>query len=227
MTEKDKRHILALYKGDITHTDEQVGKVTAKLKELNLEQDTMLVIVSDHGEPFGEHGTVRKYGVPLYEELSRIVFIVKKPGLVPPGERTKALVENIDLTPTIFDILGIKPPLRKGLKKFLGHGVIEPFDGVSLSPLFKNSDLAVHKEIYLGAFGLRSGIRQDRWKFIDNRGEKPNELFDMEEDPEERINLAENKESLVRDLHHKLWEFQARWSEILSWRDEPARSTEE
>jgi len=114
MTEKDKRHVLALYMGDITHTDEQVGRVIEKLKELNLEQDTMVIIVSDHGEPFGEHGTVRKYGVPVYEELSRIVFIIKKPGLVPPGKRTKALVGNIDLAPTILDILQIAP-LREGI----------------------------------------------------------------------------------------------------------------
>jgi len=224
MTEKDKKHVLALYMGDITHTDKQVGKITAKLKELNLEQNTMLVIVSDHGEPFGEHGTIRKYGVPIYEELSRMVFIIKKPGVVPSGKRSKALVGNIDLAPTILDLLGIEPPPRKEYIRFMGHGVSEKTDGVSLSPLFKDSNLSVREEIYLGAFGLRSGICQGWWKFIDNRGEKPNELFNLEEDPEERVNLAEDKKALARNLHHKLWEFQAKWSAILSWRDEPTRA---
>jgi len=109
----------------------------------------------------------------------------------------------------------------------MGHGVKEHFDGVSLSPLFKNDDFFVREEFYLGAFGLRSGIINSQWKFIDNRGEKPNELFDIEEDSEERVNLVKQKKDLVRKLHRKLWEFQARWSAELSWRDEPARTAEQ
>ena len=55
MTEEDREHVLALYMGDVTHTDEMVGKVVKKIKELNLEEETLLVIISDYGEPFGEH----------------------------------------------------------------------------------------------------------------------------------------------------------------------------
>jgi len=222
MTEEDKKHILSLYMGDVTHTDEQVGKVTAKLKELNLEQDTMLIIVSDHGEPFGEHGTIRKFGVPLYEELSQIVFIMKKPGLIPAGRRTKALVQNIDLAPTILDILNIEFPLKKEFVALFGKKIEkECFEGRSLAPLFKNEDASLRNEIYMGAFALHSAIREGRWKFIDYEGEKLNELFDLENDPKEKVNLIKDKKEVAKHLHYKLWKFKAKWSEALAWRDEP------
>ena len=69
-------HVLALYMGDVTHTDEQVGKVTAKLKELNLEQDTMLIIVSDHGEGLGEHCIYGDHGKTLYAVELKIPFMI-------------------------------------------------------------------------------------------------------------------------------------------------------
>ncbi|MBE3102053.1 MAG: hypothetical protein IMZ47_07275, partial [Firmicutes bacterium] len=88
-------------------------------------------------------------------------------------------------------------------------------------PLF-SKDIEIHNEIYLGAFGLRSAVRMGQWKFIDNQGEKTNELFNLEGDPEERINVINKEKTLAKEMHHKLWEFKARWSKQLSWRDMPA-----
>ncbi|MFQ6116368.1 MAG: hypothetical protein ACE5NG_20100, partial [bacterium] len=62
------------------------------------------------------------------------------------------------------------------------------------------------------------------WKFIDNRGEKPNELFDRRNDALERENLAEQNLDVVKELHRKLWEFGAQWAAPLSWRDRPRES---
>ena len=224
MTEEDREHVLALYMGDVTHTDEMVGRVVKKIKELGLEEETLLVVISDHGEPFGEHGTIRKYGVPVYDELAKIVFIMKKPGVIPPGIRSKALVQNIDLLPTILEMVGIPSPKRKDAGTFMGLGLGETIDGRSLIPLFTSPDMEIHEEVFMGAFGLRAAIRKGPWKFIDNRGEKPNELFNLENDPEEKNNLIEKEKKLAEKLHRKLWEFQAKWSKSLAWRDEPVNT---
>lgn len=222
MREEDRKDVLSLYMGDITHTDEQVGKVIAGLKKLNLEQDTMLIIISDHGEPFGEHGTILKFGVPLYEELSQIVFIMKKPGLISAGKCTKALVQNVDLAPTILDVLNIKPPVKKKPVLFSKKKVEEKcFEGRSLATLFKNENVSIHNEIYMGAFALHSAVREDQWKFIDYEGEKLNELFDLKNDPKEKVNLIKDKKEVAKYLHYKLWKFKVKWAEALAWRDEP------
>jgi len=222
MTKDDIKHVLSLYMGDITHTDEQVGKVINTINELGLEKDTMVIIISDHGEPFGEHGTIRKYGVPLYDELSKMVFIIKKPGLIKPGRREKAFVMNIDLLPTITDLLKID--LGPIIKKLPIKPVKETYnrvDGESLVPILIGKKKEIRDTIYLGGFALRAGIRKGKWKFIDHHGEKPNELFNLEDDPKEKINLIKDKKDLAKELHYELWKFCSKWSAALSWRDKP------
>jgi len=209
MTEEDVKHVHALYAGDTTHTDQQVGVLMNKIDELGLRDDTLIILISDHGEPLAEHGTIRKYNVPVYEELARMVWIMSKPGLVPEGVVSDALVQNTDFTPTILDMLNIEPPANYGM------------DGVSLLPLLNGEKEAVREYVYNGAFGLRASIVNHHWKFINNRGEKANELFDRRNDPLELENLAEQHPGVVEELHKKLWDFESLWARALSWRDMP------
>ncbi|MBL7224454.1 MAG: sulfatase-like hydrolase/transferase, partial [Candidatus Brocadiae bacterium] len=225
MTEADIDHVLALYKGDITHTDEMVGKVTAKLAELGRADDTIAVILSDHGEPFGEHGVIRKYNCVVYDELALMVWVMSAPGLVEPSTRLGGLVQNVDFAPTLLDLLGIEMPARPRPGAWMDY---EPdtqadFCGVSAANALRGEAETVRQRAYLGAFGLRGAIRTERWKLIDNHGEKPNELFDMLADPAERTNLFEQEATLARDLHRRLWDFRRIWSGALAWRDKPAQ----
>jgi arylsulfatase A-like enzyme len=209
MTEEDIRHVRALYAGDATHTDEQVGALAHKIDELGLTDDTLMILISDHGEPLADHGTIRKYGVPVYEELARTVWIMSKPGLIPESVVSDALVQNTDFAPTILDMLNIEPP--RGYQ----------MDGVSLMPMIREEKESVREYVYNGAFGLRTSIVNENWKFIDNRGEKTNELFDRKNDPQESRNLLKQYPDVVKDLHRKLFDFCARWARALSWRDRP------
>jgi arylsulfatase A-like enzyme len=219
--EGDIEHILKLYMADATHTDEMVGRVVAKLDEMGLAEDTLVVAVSDHGEPFGEHGTVRKFGVPVYEELARMVWIMRQPGAIPEGLETHALVQNTDFAPTVLEMCGIEQPTRQGMGGFNNIAPKHVLDGVSLMPLLREDEPAVRDCVFNGAFGLRASIRTERWKLIDNQGEKPNELFDMENDPKERDNVAEREPELAEELHRRLWDFRSQWAGALSWRDRP------
>jgi len=224
MTDEDIAHVLALYKGDITHTDEMVGKVTARLDELGRADDTIVVILSDHGEPFGEHGVIRKYNCVVYDELALMVWVMSAPGIIEPGTRATGLVQNTDFAPTLLDMLGIEMPPRPRPTAWMDY---EPetqadFCGVSAMPLLRGEADRVRERAYIGAFALRAAIRTERWKLIDNQGEKPTELFDMAEDPAERTNLADKEPTLTRELHRRLWDFRRIWSGALAWRDEPA-----
>ncbi|MCK4283904.1 MAG: sulfatase [Candidatus Brocadiae bacterium] len=224
MTAEDRRHVLENYMGDVTHTDEQVGNVMEALETLGIKDRTLVFVLSDHGEPFGEHGTVRKYGVPVYDELAKMVFVVRLPGLVQRGVVSDALVQNVDFATTLADVLELPLPPRKGEVVRADKrrpSITHDYDGVSLVPLLRGEADEVREAAFIGGFGLRAGIRKGPWKMIDNRGEKPNELFNLDEDPEEKRNLFEHEANLARELHRRLWQFQARWNVSLAWRDKP------
>jgi arylsulfatase A-like enzyme len=207
LTDADLSNVLVHYMGSITQADEQVGRIDAALRELDILDDTLIWIISDHGEPFGEHGTIRKYGVPVYDELSRIVWIMRKPGLVPAGTERDSLVCNVDFAPTLLDILDIEKPQR--------------FEGYSIVPLLTEDTDSTRDEVYMGCFQIRRAVFDGEWKFIDNLGEKPDELFNLTEDPAEKRNLAEKEPGRVRTCRRKLWQFGAHWSNALAWRDHP------
>jgi len=221
--EGDLEHIRRLYMSEATHADDMVGWVVQRLDELGLSEDTLLVVLSDHGEPLGEHGQMRKFYVPLYEELARIVWIMRKPGLIPAGLRTDALVQDIDFAPTILEWCGITPPPRRTCRGFQGIAGKDEPDGVSLAGLISGDTDRVHERIFNGAFALRASVVTERYKFIENQGEKADELYDLWADPGETKNLIGEAPELAAELHRSLWDFRMKWGSSLRWRDRPVR----
>jgi len=207
-TKEELRHIVAQYDGCVTQVDEQLGKLRACLEGLALWDDTIVVLVSDHGEPFGEHGTIRKFFVPVYDELSKMVFMIRDPQSASGGRKIGALVQNTDLMPTLLARLGIE-----------SHET----DGIDLNPLIRGEVDRVRDAAYSGAFQIRGSVRTDEWKLIDNRGEKETELFNLPDDPGEKNNLALQEPELCKKLHRQLWEFGLRWSKVLAWRERPGQ----
>ena len=199
----DIEHVRALYKASTTETDDLlIGPVIAHLDRLGLAENTLVVLMSDHGECLGDHGTLRKFGYPIYDELARVVWMMRLPGTMPEGACSEALISNIDFLPTVCELAVVELP--------------RPVDGTSLMPLARGETEAVHEKLYMGAWNVRAGLVCNQYKFIDNRGEKPDELFDMRCDPLERHNLATEMPDLVEQLHRDLWEFHQPWSLKLS-----------
>ncbi|HKA29664.1 MAG TPA: sulfatase [Candidatus Binatia bacterium] len=135
---------------------------------------TLLVVTSDHGEAFGEHGTVG-HGAELYEEVLRVPLFVWGPGLVAPGRRVPGLVGVVDVTPTILDLLGF--PVPTGIS------------GVSLAPQVRagSTVLPVTDRILFSENSLhdryRLAARWPRWKAVwDTPGPQ---TFDLDRDPGE------------------------------------------
>lgn len=220
----DLDHVRRLYAGCVTHADDMVGRVVDAVDTAGLSQSTLIAVISDHGSPMGEHGTIRKFGIPLYEELVRMVWIMCWPGHLPCGERRDSLVQNVDFAPTIAELAGVRWSAPSLKPSWASSVTPDSIGGISAVPLLMGRVLAVRSEVFNGAFNLHASIlTADGHKFIDNRGEKPNELYLLDDDPHETRNLASDKPDLAAKLHRRLWEFQAQWAGALAWRDEPAR----
>jgi len=113
-------HLRALYDGEVLYADQQFGRFLAMLKWLDRYDSSAIVLVSDHGEEFGEHGGV-DHGRTVYEELLRVPLIVKFPNSRWAGTRVHRRVSTVDIFPTFLGIAGLRRP---------ASGI----DGESLSP---------------------------------------------------------------------------------------------
>jgi len=182
MPRADLEHVLALYDGEIAWTDLFIGRILAELRRLGLEESTVVMLLSDHGEEFYEHG-LRGHRLALFEESIRIPLIVRWPGRIPAGRRLPDQVAMIDIMPTLLDLAGVPA----------GDEVM----GRSLAPLFEGKTLpagpAAVSELYSLGHQLRTYRRNDR-KMIDNEEIGRQLYVDLEADPGEQL--------FIRDADH-------------------------
>jgi Flp pilus assembly protein TadD len=184
-----------LYGGEIAYTDREIGKLLSALQERQLESQTLVIVLADHGESLGEHGEYT-HGVFLYDSTMRIPLIVTGPG-VPAGKVVSQQVRSIDVLPTVTDFLG------------LAHG--DKVQGTSLLPaILEGKEVrsnycflqTLYPKTHLGWAELR-GIRTDEWKLI--VAPKP-ELYRIREDKMESKNLVEREPVEADRLQKKVWE---------------------
>ena len=178
----------------VVSVDEQVGRVLQKLDEMGMAEDTILIYAGDNGHFFGEHGLYDKR--LAYEESIRIPFFVRYPGLIPdPGRRARQMALNIDLAPTLLELIGRKIP--PGMQ------------GRSLVPILRSKDatgrkswLYEHYPVYPIPIPGIAAVRTDTHKYITYQNNiRPPELFEMVSDSKEKHNLIgtpQGKELLPR-----------------------------
>lgn len=217
---EDYRKSLSSYYGLVTHVDDRIGKVIAKLKELGLYDNSLIIFTSDHGAMMGEHGFIEKWG-HMYEPVVRIPLLVKLPGGHNGGMRHQSFAEIIDIMPTLLDAAHIPIP--------------EVVQGRSLLPVCRG-EKAVHRTeahslYYCGSIHTEPAlmIRDTRWKLThypeqENIHDKlygdhylkysaffdqplvEGELYDLQQDPYEQNNLFDDsayleiKEGLLSKL---------------------------
>lgn len=178
---KDIEHLVALYDGEIAALDAQLAKLFATIEEYA--PDTLVIIVSDHGEEFGEHGSFLHSHI--YGELLHVPLIIREPGQA-SGTRIETPVSFIDLAPTILELLGMEPPKQ--------------FQGRSLVPLMSAEDsgsepsVPARTELFssLESAGLKT-VRADGWRLVSTR--EGFELFDLRNDPRESTDLLRGAEA--------------------------------
>jgi arylsulfatase A-like enzyme len=183
-----------LYRGEIEYLDANFATLLAKLRELGLEDDTMIVLTSDHGEEFHDHGGFW-HGLTLYDEQVRVPLLVRwaGDGARAPQAPVEHVVGLVDVAPTILARAGVAvPPAMQGVDLALSEAE-RP----------ERSRRVFSEEDHEGNV-LRS-VRTQQWKWIEAnpgnpRGLAPEELFHVAEDPGERHDLAKQRPEAVADL---------------------------
>ncbi|PXF56991.1 MAG: hypothetical protein C4B58_11350 [Deltaproteobacteria bacterium] len=147
------------YDGEIAYMDDWIGYVFDDLKLKDLWDNTIVVLVADHGESLGEYGE-QTHGIFIYRPTTNVPLIIKYPEKLPQGVRSKERVSTIDIMPTVLDLLGIKAE--------------EKFDGQSLISLIKDKRGINERAVYSEAFIPKGfnwselkGIRKGKWCFIE------------------------------------------------------------
>jgi Flp pilus assembly protein TadD len=171
------------YDGEIAYADEIVGRLIRYLKSHQLYDRSTIVLLSDHGEGLGDHGE-QEHGLFIYDEVIHVPLIMKQAGGTGAGRRVRDLVQHIDVVPTILDLA--KAPIPGNLR------------GRSLKPVLEGTGDIPEQAVYSEALYARyhfgwselTAVTDARYRYIKAPEE---ELYDLERDPRERQNLADDR----------------------------------
>ena len=186
---------LAEYYGLITHLDSQVGRILRELESGPHAKNTIVVYTSDHGLAVGSHGLLGKQNV--YEHSMGAPLVFSGPG-IPEGGESSTFCYLLDIFPTLCSLVGVDPP----------PGI----DGLDLSPVWKGEVASLRDSVFTSFRDLMKAVRDHRWKLIRYPKVDHTQLFDMEADPHETTNLADDpsQEGRVGELTGLMREWQAR-----------------
>ena len=173
------------YAACVSYSDAQVGRILEKLKATGADKNTIIILWGDHGWNLGEHAIWGKHS--LFEESLRSPLIIYYPGIDKPGVKTDAVVETMDIFPTLCDLTGIEMP--------------DFIHGVSLRPQIENPQAQGHPAVaYLGK---ATTIRNARYRLVvHNNG--ATELYDHASPEGETLNIAEQHPKIVHKLQNRL-----------------------
>jgi arylsulfatase A-like enzyme len=188
-TERDKEHIEALHDGEISYHDSYFDKFLKKLEELGLDENTIVVVTSDHGEEFQEHGSWG-HGHSVYQELLGVPLLFRWPGVIPAKLRVQPVVSTMDIGPTVLEATGVPIP-----DQFEGRSLLGFMRGDwPLGPYVAFSDFLDHRRV----------IRGGDWKLI-IRGNLSQVIFDLGNDYWEQKELDGSQNPIaqryLRTLH--------------------------
>jgi len=200
-----QRTLIHGYHAAISYMDAQLGRVLDELDRLALSKSTIVVLWGDHGWHLGDHGIWCKH--TNYEQATRIPLIIRAPRVTKPGSRTQALVETVDLYPTLAELAGLPGPKLP-----------QAFDGESFVASLKRPKASTKEAIFhvyprspreKGPI-LGRAVRTERYRLVEwkapgaSLGSADIELYDYELDPAETRNIAADKPELVARLRKLL-----------------------
>ncbi len=213
MTKTDHRWVRAAYWAMIDVIDAQVGRLLNFLEEIGQRENTIVIFMSDHGEMLGDHGIYLK-GPYFYEPAIRVPLIISGPGMLNNGSRSNALVELVDLAPTLLEASDMEP--HPGMQ------------GQSLLPMLKGeAPLDTHRADvyceYYNAMGWHrepvahaTMVRNNQYKLVAAHGTNSGELYDLDADAQETHNLWHDA-----DYRNVRIEMQERLIDRMAWTVDP------
>lgn len=205
-SDEELRFLRDLYDEEIRHTDAGIGRLLARLDELGLAEDTLVVLTADHGEEFRDHGWLG-HTETLYEELMRVPLVIRMPGAPGVPRVVETPVSLVSLTPTILELLGIEVAEFDFQGPSLAPWVLRRGDPEPDSPVVE-VDFVLPGDRRSGKRTLKKGIVDEHFKLIRDDESRRIELYDLDADPGERRNLAEERpelrDRLLRELDARL-----------------------
>lgn len=205
---RDMQHLRDLYDAQIRQLDAELGRFVAALRRLELLDETLLVVTSDHGEEFMEHGRLEHF-LTTHQESLRVPLLLRGPG-VPAGRRVSAPVSSVDLAPTLLALAGVETDVA--------------FDGLDLRPLLMADPSDERAELafadrYLygeasggytynffagGFFPVYRSVRRGPFKLVHDAKRNSFDLYDLANDPTEQREISgrepEVKAQLVAEM---------------------------
>jgi arylsulfatase A-like enzyme len=203
------------YAGEMTYTDEHVGRLIDYLRQKGILDEAVVIITSDHGENFKEHYANWNHGFTVYQTTMQSICICRLPGAAMAGTRVEQLFSNIDIFPTLLDYLGLESP--GGID---GEAInLNPAGGKITVPAWVRFGEATkpHKDIETDPrwYNNRKSrcIRSGQWKYIHTPYQNAEELYDLSKDPYEQTNL------LINPSPHDVEKAALLKEQLISWTD--------
>jgi arylsulfatase A-like enzyme len=173
---------VSLYDAEIRSMDRAFGTLVDTFKKLGLYDQALIVVTSDHGEEFGEHGRMGWHSHTLFEELLRVPLLVKLPGGARAGNTVEEVARGIDVAPTILRAIGAAVPGTFAGRDLFAAAPPAP----EASETFSARDVKEPHEV--------ASVRTPEWKLIQSK------LFNLRQDPGEKQDLAEREADMFRRL---------------------------
>lgn len=200
VTEAQHTELQTNYHEEIEFFDRRLGNLLDTLDKKGVLEDTVVVVVGDHGDEFDEHGWYGHCNLP-YDELTHVPLIVRFPEDSPAfqGQRVERMVRCVDILPTVADYTGVEFSDR-----MRGRLV-----GESLRPLIADGTLlefnvvVTEKRVWSGS-ALRFGFRTNEWKFLYDGTDETAYLYDLQADPEEMNNVIESNPEVAARFRNRL-----------------------
>ena len=211
---KELAHLVSLYDEEVTTVDARVGELLAALDASGARDTTLTALVADHGDELYDHDAYFLHSLSISRSVLRTPFVLRLPGVLPPGHVVSELVQHADIAPTLLSILGLPIP--------------EEMEGLDIAALARAE--GPHPHTTPAAFSELGpkihAIQTRRWKYVHNperltapgaQGKNSgylgffhiavDELYDLDADPGEKINVAEEHPKLVAALRERLQTF--------------------
>ncbi len=210
LTDDDRRTIRRAYYSMCEFADRQVARILEAVDRLNLAEDTLVIYTADHGDFTGDHNCFEKWDTSFLDSIVRVPLLLRWPGRIPAGLRSSALVELIDIFPTILEAAGLPVPsyaqgrslwpvidrrpdaaLRSSV--LCQGGVEDPLIRRAVAPGVPGTD-PVKQQVLIdfpAAMARAKMVRTADHKYI-HRTTGGHELYDLRNDPDEMVNLADD-----------------------------------